>query len=53
MESHSQIPPSSDEENRKMFKKFQKEIVPVDERNKIISNVKIAGENSEETEKDF
>ena len=43
MESHTQIPPSSDEENIKMFKKFQKEIVPADERDKFISNVKIAG----------
>jgi len=36
-----------------MFKKFQKEIVPVHERDKFISNVRIAGENCEETEKDF
>ena len=53
METHTQIQPSSEEENRKMFKKFQQEIVPTHERDKFISNVRIAGENCEETEKDF
>jgi len=50
---HTSISLFPEEEKRNLFKKFSQEIIPVKERDFFISNLLIAGENSEQTEKDF